>query len=63
MKKKLLAGLVLSTLVLTAFSACVKKEEVKPTEATTVAETTSPNNGQNQTVPNTNQNQNPQGQQ
>ena len=30
---------------------------------TTVAETTSPNNGQNQTVPNTNQNQNPQGQQ
>ena len=40
MKKKLLAGLVLSTLVLTAFSACVKKEEVKPTEATTVAETT-----------------------
>ena len=30
---------------------------------TTVAETTGPNNGQNQTVPNTNQNQNPQGQQ
>ena len=29
MKKKLLAGLVLSTLALTAFSACVKKEEVK----------------------------------
>ena len=29
MKKKLLAGLVLSTLVLTAFSACVKKKGSK----------------------------------